>query len=155
MFYFSKDEHKVLDLEQTEFQRTLTLLSGLSVTENFFKFSLDVLQAKTSKTAPLAEVQTFCFFNASDGSLAVSDGAGGMWTRPLGGNWCAAHNGDGGIFFLTEPETLPIVPEFRSDSDAFQWYLSLCPGAGGYPRPSRITRKSYRPRVSERTMVAT
>ena len=125
VFFFSKDERKVLDVEQTEFRRTLTQISGLSVTENFFKFSLDVLQAKTSKTAPLAEVHTFSFFNEADGLLAVSDGAGGMWTRPLGGDWCAAHNGDDGIFFLTEPETVPIVPGFQSDGAALQWYLDL------------------------------
>lgn len=125
VFFFSKDERKVLDVEQTEFRRTLTQISGLSVTENFFKFSLDVLQAKTSKTAPIAEVHTFSFYKAADGFLAVSDGTGGMWTRLRGGDWCEARNGDDGIFFLTEPETVPFVPEFQSDAAALQWYLSL------------------------------
>jgi hypothetical protein len=123
LFFFSKDERKVLDVEQTEFRRTLTQISGLSVTENFLKFSLDVLQAKVSKTAPLAEVHTLSSFNAADGFLAVSDGAGGMWTRPRGGDWWEARNGDDGIFFLTEPETIPFVPEFQSDGAALQWYL--------------------------------
>jgi hypothetical protein len=69
VFFFSKDERKVLDVEQTEFRRTLTQISGLSVTENFLKFSLDVLQAKTSKTAPLAEVHTFVSLTQPTASL--------------------------------------------------------------------------------------
>jgi hypothetical protein len=125
IFFFSKDGRKVLDVEQTEFRRTLTQISGLSCTETFFKFSLDVLQAKMSKTAQLAEIHTFSYFNLADGFLAVSDGAGGMWVRPRGGDWCEANNGDEGIFFLDEPLTTPFVPQFRSDSAALDWYLRL------------------------------
>src|SRR2546426_1456254 len=36
----------------------LTAVSGLSATEAFFKFALDVLQAKVTREAPLSEVRS-------------------------------------------------------------------------------------------------
>jgi hypothetical protein len=124
-FFFSNSERRILDLEQTEFQHTLTEVSGLSATEAYFKFTLDVLQAKVCKTAPLAEIHTFAHFDLASGFLAVSDGAGGMWTRERGGDWREARNGEGGIFFLTEPEAVPFTPEFNDGGTSLHWFLKL------------------------------
>src|SRR2546426_11505332 len=90
----------------------LTAVSGLSATEAFFKFALDVLQAKVTREAPLSEVLSFAHFDDSTGLLAVSDGAGGIWLRERGGSWMSAHNGDHGLLFLTEPEAVQWIPEF-------------------------------------------
>ncbi len=60
----------------------------------------------------VTQVHTFSFFDVADGFLAVSDGTGGMWTRVQGGVWREGRNGDDGIFFLTEPETAPLSPNF-------------------------------------------
>jgi hypothetical protein len=124
-FFFSKSHRRIFDLEQAEFARLLTELSGLSSTESFFKFAIDVLQAKVLTSAPLVDIRTFAHFDLKSGLLYVSDGAGGMWTRERGGDWEQAQNGDDSIFFLTEREASPFVPEFKSDSNAFRWFLEL------------------------------
>jgi hypothetical protein len=120
-FYFLRDERRVLDLEQTPFQHTLTQISGLSATENYFKFARDMLQATTAKTAPLVEIRTFAHFDFNEQRLVVSDGAGGVWARERGSTWREGANGQNGIFFLTDPEAEPFQPEFVDD-DSYAWY---------------------------------
>jgi hypothetical protein len=122
-FFFSNEQRRIFDLEQAEFGRSVTELSGLSSTESFFKFAIDVLQAKVLTRAPLVDVETFAHFDLKSGFLYVSDGAGGIWMRERGGDWKEAHNGDGGVFFLTEREATPFIPEFRPDRAALQWFL--------------------------------
>jgi len=123
-FFFSNSQRRIYDLEQHEFARSLTELSGLSATESFFKFAIDVLQARVLTSAQLVDVQTFSYFDPKSGLLCVSDGAGGIWIRERGGNWEEARNGDGGVFFLTEREATRFVPEFRPGGTALQWFLS-------------------------------
>jgi hypothetical protein len=130
-FFFSDTQRRIFDLEQAEFARSLTELSGLSSTESYFKFAIDVLQAKVLTSARLVDVQTFAYFDPKSGLLSASDGAGGMWMRERGGGWQEAHNGDGGIFFLTEREATPFVPEFRSDGAALKWFLNAFLFANG------------------------
>jgi hypothetical protein len=130
-FFFSNAQRRVFDLEQAEFVRILTELSGLSSTENFFKFAIDVLQAKVLNSARLVDIQTFAHFDPKSGLLSVSDGAGGMWTRERGGEWQEAHNGDTGIFFLTEREATPFIPEFRPDGAGLKWFLNAFLFANG------------------------
>src|SRR5215469_2242038 len=134
-FFFSNSHRRIYDLEQAEFQRLLTELSGLSSTETFFKFAIDVLQAKVLTSAPLVDIQTFAHFDPKLRLLSVSNGAGGVWTRERGGDWREAHNGDNGIFFLTEREAAPFVPEFRSDRVALPWFLSTFLFANGQISP--------------------
>jgi len=124
-FFFSNSQRRIYDLEQAEFARSLTELSGLSSTESFFKFAIDVLQARVLTRAQLVDVQTFSHFDPKSGLLSVSDGAGGMWTRERGGDWQEGHNGDHGIFFLTEREAAPFVPDFRTDRAALPWFLGV------------------------------
>jgi len=124
-FFFCNAERRIFDLEQAEFGRSMTELSGLSSTEAFFKFAIDVLQARVLTSAQLVDVQTFSHFDPKSGLLSVSDGAGGIWTRERGGNWREGHNGDNGLFFLTEREVTPFIPEFRSDRVALPWFLSV------------------------------
>src|SRR5512135_1205580 len=78
IFFFHQKERKLYDLEQTPFRHLLTQTSGLSATENFFRFTLDVLQAHTSREARLAQVHTFAKFDIDTGFLAVSNGSSGI-----------------------------------------------------------------------------
>ncbi len=123
-FFFHEKERRLYDLEQLPFQHLLTSISGLSVTENFFKFALDMIQAKTSRDGSLAEVHTLAHFDAQTGLLAVSDGGGSVWLREHRGPWQYSHNGRNGLLFLTEPEATPWVPEFESDGRTLKWFLS-------------------------------
>lgn len=123
-FFFHEKERRLYDLEQLSFQHLLTSISGLSATENFFKFALDMLQARTSRDGTLAEVHTLAHFDAQRGLLAVSDGGGGVWLRESRGPWQYCHNGRNGLLFLTEAEATPWVPEFESNGRALKWFLT-------------------------------
>ncbi len=123
-FFFSHAERTLLDLEQRQFQHLLTTFTGLSAKEGFFTFTLDVLQATTSRQAPLVQVHTLASFDSSTGLLATSDGGGGIWFRERLGKWEQGHNGDHGLLFLTEAEATPWVPEFGANGRALEWYLN-------------------------------
>ncbi len=121
-FFFHSAEKRLYDLEQTPFQHLLTAASGLSSTENLFRFTLDILQAKYFREGQLVDVHSFSYYDSAKGTLVVSDGAGGAWTRERGGDWCLAHNGDNGLLFLTESDAIPWVPEFQN-GHAREWFL--------------------------------
>ena len=123
-FFFHGEERRLYDMEQLPFQRFVTAVTGLSATENFLKFTLDILQAKTSREAPPVEVHTFSFFNPVTGLLAVSDGDGGIWVRERGSKWQLTRNGEYDLLFLTEPEATAWVPEFGQDGRALEWHLN-------------------------------
>lgn len=142
LFFFSRVERQLYDLEQRPFQHLLTSISGLSVTEAGFRFVLDVIQANTARTAPLVEVHTLAFYDLTTCLLAVSDGAGGVWLRERRGEWQLAHNGDNGLLFLTEPEAIPFTPEFVANGEALRCFLGLALFAD-YPLSREDQRTLY------------
>ncbi len=124
-FFFHKTERRLYDVEQTPFRHLLTEISGLSVTENLFRFALDRLQASAHREARLVEVHTFSYFNQERGFLAISDGTGGVWSRELGGDWKLLNNGDNDLLFFTEPEAAAWSPDFSGTRLDLQWFLNL------------------------------
>ncbi|MFY9530826.1 MAG: bifunctional DNA primase/polymerase [Candidatus Acidiferrales bacterium] len=127
LFFFETGERRLYDLEEICFGRMLTNLSGLSATEAFYKFALDILQARQAKQARLVTVHSFAYHDPETSLLAVSDGAGGVWFRGRGGQWRLGRNGEQGLYFATEREGSPWVPEFSATPDALDWFLeSFC-----------------------------
>jgi hypothetical protein len=122
-FFFHQIERRLYDLEQTPFRHLLTQMSGLSSTENFFRFTLDLLQAQTNREARLAKVHTFAKFDMESGFLAVSDGSCGVWVRERGGDWEFRLNGDDDLLFLTDPSATAWTPSFTGHGEALRWYL--------------------------------
>jgi len=86
LFYFSKLDRRLFDLDQRLFQFLLTNLSGLSSTETLFKFAIDILRADAAQTKPV-QIHTIADFDQRTGFLAVSDGGPGVWARERGGRW--------------------------------------------------------------------
>jgi hypothetical protein len=123
LFFFEKSERRLYDLETNPFGRLLTDLSGVSATEAFHKFSLDTLQARQAKQARLVDVHTFAYHDPETSLLAVSDGAGGVWFRERGAQWRLGYNGEQGLYFVTERESSPWVPELSATPDALDWFL--------------------------------
>ncbi|MDA2912980.1 bifunctional DNA primase/polymerase [Acidobacteriia bacterium AH_259_A11_L15] len=123
-FFFHNGERRLYDVEQSPFQRLLTSISGLSSTENFLKFALDLIQTTALRSPPVAEAHMVSCFDADSGSLAVSDGGPGIWIRERGGEWEQIQNGDSGFFFLTDDDSTRWVPEF-SDGGSQRWWLDL------------------------------
>lgn len=130
LFFFSKLERQLYDLDQRPFQHLLTSVSGLSATESGFRFILDMIQANTHRVAPVVEVHTMAYFDPPSGLLGVSDGGGGVWLRERRGDWTFTHNGDHGLLFLTEPEADPWTPDFGAGGEALKWFLDLALFAG-------------------------
>lgn len=124
IYFFEGNERRLYDLEEMSFGRMLTNLSGLSATEAFHKFALDTLQARQAKQARLVEVHSFAYHNAETSLLAISDGAGGVWFRERGGQWRLGHNGENGLYFITERESSPWVPDFSALPETLDWYLA-------------------------------
>jgi hypothetical protein len=120
-FYFDKSERRLYDLEQKGFQHLLSSVSGLSATETQFRFVLDALQTEAARTKAV-EVHTQSFYEPRNGTLHVSDGSGGIWSREIQEKWELRHNGDRGILFLTDPDGTPWEPEFTGDG-ALSWLL--------------------------------
>lgn len=120
-FFFDKDR-SLLELDQRTFQYFLTTFSGLSATEGYFRFTLDLLQAAVSRQAQVAHVHTLAAFNPATGLQAVSDGGSGLWYRERGGAWQLARNGDHGFLFLTEPDAEAWIPELSGDTQALEWF---------------------------------
>ena len=121
-FYFHRAERRLYDLEQKPFQYLLSSVSGLSATEAWFRFVLDSLQTEAARREPV-EVHTLSFYEVEAGCLVISDGQGGVWRRERGGRWEQAHNGDGGILFLTDSDAEAWTPEFRQDG-SLAWLFS-------------------------------
>jgi hypothetical protein len=122
-FFFLSSERRLYDLEQLPFCHLLVTRSGLSTTENVFRFVLDKLQASTSRESPLVEVHTLSHYDARTGVLTVSNGGGGVWRRERGGAWEAGANGEGGVLFFTETDAMPWEPDFSRDGLELRRYL--------------------------------
>jgi hypothetical protein len=130
MFYFSKSDRRLYDLEQQEFTHVLTEVSGLSPTEGEFRFVLSMIQAEAARTKPV-EVHCLACFDVERGFLAVSDGGPRIWLRERGGDWNRTWNGDRGLLFFTEPDAVPFEPDLDAAPEDLDWLLEQIPFAHG------------------------
>jgi hypothetical protein len=121
-FFFSRVERRLYDIGEECFGHLLTALSGLSATENWHRFIVDLLQASAAREAPCVRVHGLAHYEPSTGALFVSDGQGGVWRRARHGQWTLGHNGDDSVFFLTDPLAERWAPEFTGE-DALRTYL--------------------------------
>ncbi len=123
-FFFDDHEKKLHDLEQKEFGRLLTYLTGLSSTEDYFRFVIDILQSHVTRNGKMVNVYTFASYNQASGELAVSDGGSHVWFYK-NGHWRRGSNGDNGAIFLTDPNSDPWAPEFSNEDDGenLSWFL--------------------------------
>jgi len=126
IYYFRGDERRLVDMEGSEFARMLSVVSGLSATENQHRFVRDLLQAMASEQAPKVDVHSIAHYDAERKVLCVSDGAGGIWQREPGGDWTYAANGTDGVLFLTEPGATPFVLE-NGQQDALHEFINGFP----------------------------
>ncbi len=123
LFFFSRVERRLLDLDQRPFQHLLTSLSGLSSTESTCRFVLDILQANTARAARVVDVQTVAAYDPKTGTLAVSDGGAGVWVHERGTPWTLSYNGDGGLLFMTEPDAQSFIPDLAAGDEEIRWFL--------------------------------
>ncbi len=121
-YYFHNARRQLYDLDQRPFQHLLTTVSGLSATEVYHGFTLDILQAATAEGAPIVHVHALAHYDPATGFLAVSNGESGVWYRERHGEWRYCLNSEKGLFFLTEPEAIAWDPVFGDDS-SLRWYL--------------------------------
>jgi hypothetical protein len=75
------------------------------------------------RCAAQCRCHAFAYHDPEASLLAVSDGAGGVWFRERGGEWWLGGNGEQGLYFMTEREGSPWVPELTTTPDAIDWYL--------------------------------
>jgi hypothetical protein len=130
LFYFSKFDRRLYDLEQQDFTHLLTGVSGLSPTEGEFRFVLSMIQAEAARTKPV-DIHCLAYFDPARGFLAVSDGGPGVWIRERCGQWTRSWNGEQGIFFFTEPDAAPFEPDFNAAPEDLDWLLEQIPFAHG------------------------
>jgi hypothetical protein len=130
LYYFSKSDRRLYDLEQQDFAHVLTEVSGLSSTEGEFRFVLAMLQAEAARTRHV-EVHCFSYFDPERGFLAVSDGGPGVWIRERGGRWTHGWNGEHGLLFFTESDAVPFQPDFDAAPEDLDWLLEQIPFAEG------------------------
>jgi hypothetical protein len=122
LFYFSKNERRLYDLEGSAFEYLTSDITGLGKTESVYGFTLHSLKTAAARTKAL-DVHTTAHFDPATGFLAVSDAATGVWIRERHGEWRYTHNGDNGLLFLTEPDAEPFDPDFGADGLQLGWFL--------------------------------
>ncbi len=120
LLYFSKADRRLYDLGSADFSYLLTIESGLSATESYFGFALNLLQAETARLTP-TPVHTLGYYDTETGTLAISDAGPGIWVREYGGKWVHTHNGENGLLFFTESWATPWEPDFTDNHLA--WFL--------------------------------
>ncbi len=123
MFYFSKMERRLYDLEGSAFEYLTSSKTGLGKTESVYGFTLHHLKTAAARTKAL-DVHTSAYFDPGTGLLAVSDAATGVWIRERNGEWILSHNGDNGLLFLTEPDAEAFDPDFKADGGNLPWFLN-------------------------------
>jgi hypothetical protein len=122
LFYFSKVEHRLYDLDWLAFEYLTSHLTGLGKTESVYGFTLHQLRTVASQTAPL-DVYSSAYFDATTGLLAVSDASNGVWLRERYGEWIYQYNEDNGLLFLSEPDALAFEPDFSGSCSSLAWFL--------------------------------
>jgi hypothetical protein len=130
LYYFSKTDRRLYDLEQDNFAHVLTHISGLSPTEAEFRFVLAMLKAEAARAQPV-EVHCLARFDPASGFLAVSDGGPGVWIRERGGRWTRTWNGERGLLFFTESDAIPFDPDFDATPGDLDWLLAQIPFTDG------------------------
>lgn len=127
--YFDEKEKKLYDLDQRIFQQYITDTFGLSITEDFFRFALDIMTSSVCRHAPLVNIYTFAYYDREKKRLAVSDGASGMWVCEEQ-KWTHVDNGTDGIIFVTETESVLWEPDFSSNGKGLSCLLEKINFAG-------------------------
>jgi hypothetical protein len=128
-FYFERKEKRLYGMESEAFGQLVTERSGLSPTENHFKFAVRLLFAFTARRAQLVKVRSLSSYDVDQNILAVSDGTTGIW-RCKNGEWKLLDNGDEGLMFLTEPDAERWEPDFSGDGSDIQWFIDSFNFAG-------------------------
>jgi hypothetical protein len=127
-FYFARFDRQLYDIEQQAFAHLLAWMSGLSPTENEFRFVHAMLAAEAAR-GDVVEVHNLAFFDPASGLLAISDGGPGVWVRERGGDWRRQLNGERGLLFFAEPDAAPWEPDFDAAPGALDWFLQQIPFA--------------------------
>jgi hypothetical protein len=122
LFYFSKAERRLYDLDSCAFEYLTSDLTGLGKTESVYGFTLHSLKTTAARTKAL-DVHTSAYFDPTTGFLAVSNAATGVWIRERNGQWTYQHNGDNGLLFLTEPDAVPFDLDFMAPGGNLSWFL--------------------------------
>jgi len=123
-FYFNNEGRQLIDVEQVQFRRLTSSVSGLSATENYLLFAIDLLQTRAHTSARVVDVHSFSHYDVSTGVVVVSDGGSGAWRREIGGEWQPVKNGDDDIFFLSDSEASPWSPSFNAPTALEDLWLS-------------------------------
>lgn len=130
-FYFERKEKRLYEFGSLAFDQLIIEATGLSQTERYFRFSLDVISAFVARSGPLVRPSTMGWFDAATGAIAVSDGTSGMWiTREGTADWSYADNGENGVIFVTEPEAERWQPDFSGDGSDLDWFIASANFAG-------------------------
>ncbi|HKW03576.1 MAG TPA: bifunctional DNA primase/polymerase [Vicinamibacterales bacterium] len=124
-FYFDHRDRRPLDIEQSTFERLVGQMTGLSMTESYLTFAIDLLRTRAMRSAPIVELHSFSHYDPSTGLVAVSDGGPGIWLRSASGKWESTRNGQGGLFFHSDPDAAPWVPELCNDRAPLHDWLNL------------------------------
>jgi hypothetical protein len=123
LFYFSKLERRLYDLDSLAFEYLASALTDLGKTESVYAFTLYHLKTTAARTEPL-DIHSLAYFDPATGLMAVSDGAAGVWIRERNAQWTYQHNGDNGLLFLTEPDAEAFDPEFGAKEGNLSWFLA-------------------------------
>lgn len=128
-FFFKYDEKRLYEMDQRPFQQMVTVLFGLSSTEDYFRFALDTISSNVARHGDLCEVNTLAVYNTKTDWLIVSDSADGIWVH-RDGSWSRGDNGQDGYIFLTEPESQHFEPDFSGEGNALRWFMTKFNFAG-------------------------
>jgi hypothetical protein len=123
LFYFSKPERRLYDLDSLAFEYLTSSLTELGKTESVYAFTLHHLKTTAARTKPL-DIHTLAYFDPATGFMAVSNAGAGVWIRERDGGWTYQHNGDNGLLFLTEPDAEVFDPDFSAGQGNLSWFLN-------------------------------
>ena len=121
-FFFHKSERHIYDVDTQTFERLVAAASGLSLTEYYSRFAIDQLRTHVLRNSHLSAIHTLAHFCPESGTIAVSDGASGVWIRERGGRWEECHDGEDGLFFAVDDDGTSWRPEFGA-GESLRWFL--------------------------------
>ena len=104
------------EIEHRQFIHFLVDESGLSSTEVYFKFALDMLLSYVSRHGQLVEISALSICNLKKGNLIVSNSGNGIW-KYQGNHWIEENNGLSEGLFLTEIDADLWHPDFRGQGE--------------------------------------
>jgi hypothetical protein len=114
-YYFDETSGELHLLKDEDFNRFLSDMTGLNLTETEFKYLFEHIQTETNRRGKKTTVYQLAHYVQTDHRLYVSDFRGGMWVLD-GEKVVHAPNGQNGILFVTSPLAVPfkyLPPEER------------------------------------------